>query len=184
MFTGKLIAGVALLAVTLVFLMAVVFGKVHFDKTRHGIVRLFCSIGAGTAGLLMTGDAVLSFTGQLGASSTLIFNAVGGVALFGLVWLTFGPFAAPPPVTSEVSLGVPSGWTFEQLLQSIAGSGRALIDFQGFSREQLDAPVRPENFKAPDTKRALELSRSLVRSDGFPQYDVTFNSGLYTVTRK
>ena len=184
MLTGKFWVGVGLLAVALGFLMAVVFGKVQFDRTRHGIVRLFAAICAGTSGLLMTGDAVLTFSGQIGENAKLAFTAVGGVALFGLVWLTFGPFEPPVPETTEVSLGVPEGWTFEQLLREIADSGHSLVDFRGFSRSELDAPLRKAQFRAPDTQHALAMSRTLVRTDSFPEYDVELRDGVYTISRK
>src|SRR2546423_6824241 len=125
--------------------MITFFVKDTSSQAQYNTLHFLTSLCAGFAGGFFTGEALVHFEQTIGQGGKLVGSGTAGCALFFVLWFSYPKRQPPPPPPAplidrtKVSFG--DGWTFQQAAQSIVDSVKAIVHFEGFSREQLSAKL-------------------------------------------
>src|SRR5438034_10702843 len=86
----QFLAGLVFVAILVLFLMVAFFKAGTLSDGQQKILRFFCSLCAGFAGALITGEALFRLTTDIGRAGNLAVSGTAGAALFFAVWFTYG----------------------------------------------------------------------------------------------
>jgi hypothetical protein len=167
-------------ALFFVFLMVAFFAAKNLTQGQHLILRVMTSLCAAMAAGLISGDASIQVTQALpGGRITGAFGA--GIAVLIGVLLLFPRFPKPPkPVLTgaAINFSIPPEWTFQAGVQGLAVNENTTVRPEGFTKEELDAPMQTRELHAESLTEALRIMRLLtLKSDAVRKYDV-FKDGL------
>ena len=165
------ITGIAFL-VALLVIAFVIKEPTNFQVFVFRVVLAIAAAGFGAAlpGFFDVGGGVGGFTIKAGSAA----------AFFVVVFLVNPPALVvdqKPVKDGDVSIGIPSGMTFEQVVAAAGRKANATITFEGCSDEQRCTPIDPGSISAVNTKTLLE--RVGLRAIGTrPKYDVIETEGV------
>lgn len=170
--------GFGFLGLLVLFLIYSVIRPPATNDTTRATVRFLTALCAGFAGGFLTGDALFSMKGTAGGMEYAISGAAG-CALFFAVWFSY-PKAFPLPVGFEFSL--PGGWSFRDAAHSMAATINVVVDFQGFSPAELNAPIQERKFSTKTVGDAIaQLRYCTVTPDSVREYDVAETGSIFTL---
>jgi hypothetical protein len=160
------------------FLMMVFF--VDLKKPHQWeILRFLTALCAGFAGGLLTGTALFSMSGKLGAGEFSISGAAG-MALFFTVFFFFGKFSDRPP--DALNFSVPDGWTFGAAVEGLVKAKTPVIDFKGFTSAELSIPLQGKTVEGDSLATAIAALRDLGKSP-IPAYRLVGKEPLIRVEK-
>ena len=164
------------------FLMVTFFVKDTSSPTQYNTLHFLTSLCAGFAGGFFTGEALVRFEQTIGEGGKLIGSGTAGCALFFVLWFSYPKRADPPaspPLKDRIKLSFGEGWTFEQAARAIVEAARAIVQFEGFTKDQLSVPLRATDIDAPSPRDAINQLRH--QSDQLPAYQVSVEGGMYHI---
>ena len=180
--------GFGFLFLLILFLMVAFFVFDTLSSDRRGNLRFLSALSGGFAGGFFTGSALFqaewSTTGsKIGVSGT------AGFALFMIVFYGYRKLAPDVPnepgVPDRLSIDIPESWNFEQVIGVLAQSGKASIEFDGFTDAELKAKVRQQQLEAKSVADAMLAVRGLtVKANAVRKYGVNKNGSTYTLKVK
>ena len=142
---------------TLFLMVAFIQGRRLNDDQRQ-ILRFLCALCAGFAGALITGDALFKMDAQTGQNTKIAVSGTAGCALFFAVWFTFRKVVPPP---DAFHFSIPAGWNFKQTVNALARQDGALVEFIGFTDEELVTPLEQRELHTTAAIDALKDIRLL-----------------------
>ncbi len=174
--------GLGFVIVLVAFAIIAFFTAKNLTPDQRTILKFLCSLCAGFAGALISGDALLKLEGNVTAGTKYSVMGTVGFALFFAVWFFFPTVVGFPPA---YNFTVPQGWPFKETVDSFAAEDGAVVDYQGFTATELQAPLKGRHIKTSDPSRAIARLRSVTESEGaIREYDVKFNDSTYTLKVK
>lgn len=171
------------IALALVLLVCLFFMAAYFLKpptpSTTAIVRIFCALLAGAAGMILAGTIAVQIQGQLSAGTNLAVQAGGAIALFVLVWFTY---PVPPALTQGFNVSFPEGISFGRAARAIAEASKSSIDLRGFTAEEQGAVLEQLNVRAPNVEAALDQLRLMAPSGAIRPYRTSTVNGTLVLT--
>jgi hypothetical protein len=180
-------SGVGFAAAFFIFLVIAFFFSKGFDPGKHLILKIMTSIFGAIAGGLFTGAAMLTYEQNIPAGGKLTVSGVAGFVVFLLVWLRFPklPEQPPPPVVLNFHFHVPEGWTFQQVLDSIAKVKNATVDYGGLTALERGAKLKDYEIHADTPEDAMRKVRDITKVTGAVRnYGVSFKQSTYFIEVK
>jgi len=169
--------GIALLIITFLIVVFFVFPNLSRDRLR--ILKILVPYGAGAAGALITGEAVISYTQTL-AGAQFAISGTAGVALFILTYLKNPVDLGPEPIPDGFNANIPENSTFRDTVDTFAGSRKSVAEYQGFTGQELSAPLRSQEISAKTMIDAMiNLRLMTVQPDAIRRYDVSRGDSVY-----
>lgn len=86
--------------------------------------------------------------------------------------------------SESISFCLPDVCTFSQAIHSIARSDDSVAELIGFTSDELNIQLQPQNLTTSSPEKAMILVRNLVKNKPFKEYEVTRNDGIYRVYAK
>ncbi len=170
------------LAFAVLILVAVFFMVAYFTKppggNTAGIIRIFCALLAGAAGMILAGTIVVNVQGRLSDGATLAVQAGGAVGLFVLVWFTF---PMPPVLQQGFNVSFPPGTNFKQAASLIAEAVQSSLDFRGFTPEEETTRLEQLHLKALTPDGALKQLSHMLPKGKVRAYVVAAEGGAYSI---
>jgi hypothetical protein len=164
-------------------LLLVIFFIVAFFKAREltddqrSILKFLSALCAAFAGALITGDALFKMEGTIGQTQKFAITGAAGFALFFTVWFFFPKVARFP---EGFNFSVPEGWTFQQAVDAFARQDNAVVNYTGFTPEELSAPLKAWQLPSKNIRKAISQLRSLTASPNqIRNYDVDHQDSTY-----
>lgn len=177
--------GVGLVLIVVIFFMVAFFKAPNMTHAQYIIIKYLAALCAGSAGALFTGEALFRAEASIGDTQKYFFSGTAGFALFGLVWLIFPRYSAPPdPPSFNVSL--PKGWTFQHAVKKFAElDNNSFASFEGFRDDELKAKLESRQINAANAKDAIRRLRSAtVSTNAIREYDVRYEDSTYRLSVK
>jgi hypothetical protein len=161
-------------ALVVVLVMALWF-PLKDRKNGPGILRFLMALCAGFASAFFTGNALVN--GQITQPGfTFGFSGAAGFAAFIIVWYGYRIVESLFPNLKDgdepAAMDITNNFTFQSAAQKIAESRGCGITFDGFSREELDAPLRPQPIESKTWNDLLLTLRGVTQRQGVRPYAV------------
>jgi hypothetical protein len=172
--------GVGLVLIVLIFFMYAFIKAPNMTQHQYVIIKILAALCATGAGSIITGEALFRAEVSMGESSKYLFSGTAGFALFGLVWLIFPRYSAPPaPDSFNVSL--PDGWTFRHAVEKFAELDKnSFANFEGFRDEELNAQLKSRQIETKTARDAIRLLRSATMvPNAIRKYDIRYEDSTY-----
>jgi hypothetical protein len=160
-------------------------GSLHFRFARYLIGVGFLAL----AGPPIIYAIVLHFFGvaadQLGYGLNPFWDDVTkcvGVLLIlvGLIVFFRGEKSAPP-AQDVFAFTIPKDWTFQQTAITLARG--FMIEFQGFTDDDLHQPMQATELQADNMLEAIPLLRDSTTSKNFPDFDVICQNSRISIRK-
>jgi hypothetical protein len=168
------------------FLAVAFFATSKLDAAKHLILKIMASLFGAIAAGLFTGAAMLTYEQNI-PGGKLTVSGVAGFVVFLLVWLRFPdlPPTGPPPVALNLHFHVPEGWTFQQVLDTIAKVKNSTVDYGKLTSEELNAPLKEYEIHADTTEEGIKQLRNITKARGAVRdYNVSLKGSTYTIEVK
>ncbi len=162
--------GLGFVAFLVLFLIVAFFKKADMTQGQQAILKFLCSLCAGFAGALITGDALFRFSSKIGDRTSIAASGTAGAALFFAVWYGFKTW-----FPDAIRIRVPKGWKFKDVVDQLAQQERATAQYVGFTEEELDAPLEEAHLEAAKTLELIEAMRDLSKQTTIRAYVVVLN---------
>ena len=172
--------GFGLVLLVVVFFMVAFFKAPNMTHGQYIILKFLAALGGACAGALITGEALFKFEGTIGTQSKIFFTGTAGFALFGLIWIVFPRYSAPPdPNSFHVSL--PDGWTFQHAVETFAElDNNAFANFEGFRDDELNAKLKSRQIDAQTAHDAIRMLRSATLVPNvIRKYEIKYENKTY-----
>ena len=179
--TTVLWIAVGFVLLLIIFMMVVTFKIKDMTHGQYNIVRFLSALCAGFAGGLITGQALFSMAGKLANGLTISVSGTAGFAIFFAVWYGYKLYQEPPP-PDGVKISILDKWTFKAALEVLASMDAAVIEYSGFTSEQLATPLRTAELQDKTVAGLMGKIGSLARA--FPMYTVAEENKKYLITCK
>ncbi|MEW8050186.1 MAG: hypothetical protein AB2809_07395 [Candidatus Thiodiazotropha sp.] len=176
--TSQLWIGLGFTAALVAFLMITYFAMDTSTPAQYNTLRFLTALCGGFAGGFLAGEALFSLNKEITGGTKLVISGTAGFALMFTIWLTY-PNRERKPLEDSIQLSIPNGLTFEQAARSIIKISRGVINFDGFTSEQLSIKLPATDINAPSVKDALTQLR--YQSSDLPDYLVSVEKGVYHI---
>jgi hypothetical protein len=152
--------------------MVAFFAAKNLTQGQHLVLRIMTSLCAAMASGLVAGDASIQVSQSLpGGRITGGFTA--GIAVLIGVLLLFPRFPKPSLTGRAINFSIPSNWTFRAGVEGLAINDNATARLEGFTKNELDAPIQSRPLNAESPTDALRNIRLLTVEPGVVRdYDV------------
>jgi hypothetical protein len=172
--------GVGLVLIVVIFFIVAFFKAPNMTSAQYTIIKFLAALCAGGAGALITGEALFRADVSIGATQKYLFSGTAGFALFGLVWLIFPKYSAPPPPNS-FNVSLPKGLTFQSAVKKFAElDNNSFADFDGFRDNELKAKLESRQIKAKTAGEAIRMLRSAtIAPNAVRKYEVSYEDSTY-----
>lgn len=175
----QLWVGCVFLALLVLFLIHSVVRPSPANHQTRSTVQFLTALCGGFAGGLLTGEALFRMTGSSGGLEYAV-SGTAGFSIFLVVWF-FYPKAIS--LDDRIDLSIPDGWTFRTAVDALAKSVDAVVDFQGFTAEELESPLQEREVSARTVAELADKLRLLtVVHNAIRQYDVAESATALRLT--
>jgi len=171
-------------AVLLVIFLIVAFFKApNMTPSQHTILRFLAALCAGFAGALISGEALFRMEGGTAGVKYLV-SGTAGFALFFVVWFFF-PKPTAPVAPDRFHASLPAGWTFEQAAKTFAQRDSAIVTFDGFTSQELNAKLSPAEIDTKTIGEAIQRLRLItITPNAVRDYDIKYENSIYHLNPK
>lgn len=176
--TPQLWIGLGFTAALVVFLMITFLVKDTSSPTQYNTLHFLTALCGGFAGGFLAGEALFSLNKEIAGGAKLAITGTAGFAIMFTIWFTY-PKRDRKPLEDGIQLSIPNGWTFEQAARSVVKASRGVVNFDGFTSEQLNIKLPATDINAPSVKDALEQLR--YQSSDLPGYLVSIEKGVFHI---
>jgi hypothetical protein len=174
--------GLGFAAVFVVFLMIAFFAAKNLTDGQRLILRIMSALCGAIAGVLISGEALLNFSRTV-PGGKLTVSGTAGFAVFFAIWFFFpkGGGTLPP----GFNFSVKKGWSFRDASDTLAKSLKTTVEYEDFTDQQLNAPLRAWDLEAKTPKEAFERLGSIAENTkAVGKYGVIFKNSVYTLKAK
>jgi S1-C subfamily serine protease len=89
----------------------------------------------------------------------------------------------PVGLEDGFEFSIPAGWTFRDVVDTMTALTSGVSDYQGFTPEELSAPIRNRSIAAKSLKEAIVQLRLITdKTDAVRPYQVTRKGSMYLLT--
>lgn len=153
-----------------IFLIAAFFKAKEMTNDQRTILKFLTALCAAFSGALITGDALFKMEGTMENGMKFAITGAAGFALFFTVWFFYPKVIRLP---EAFNFSVPSGWTFQQTVDALAKTDNSVVEYEGFTQEELDAPLKAWEVHGKNTGGAISAIRSITNNpNAVRKYDV------------
>jgi len=140
---------------------------------QYNVFRIILALAAGGVAAVIPGI--------LNVNLSRFITASGALAVFVVVYF-YSPAKLVIRPPDSVSISLPSGQTFQRAAQLIVEYDGAVIEFTGFSKAELDVPIKPGRISGANYGALLDHLRNRSDiADAIPKYSVNHEIGKYSL---
>lgn len=178
--------GFGFLAVLLIFLIVSFFAAPNLTNDQRRTIKFLIALCAGFSGGFLTGGSLFQAK-WTSATATIGISGTAGVAIFFAVFFTYNKFISgggKPDGDNGLRIDIPTGWTFQQVANTVSSKDGAGTLFEGFTDAQKQTVLRNQPVTGETYINVLETLGSLAQSGVIPPYTVTKQGGSYILKVK
>jgi hypothetical protein len=174
--TPQLWIGFGFLALLVLFLIVSFFLTPKLTDDQRATLKFLSSLCAGFSGGFLTGTALFEMHMTKGPT-TFSISGAAGCALFFTVWFFYPKIFTLKP---GFAFSIPANWNFRDSAEQVAQSQGAVVEWQGFKKEELDSPVQTRALSTRTAKDALlQLRLITVNPTVIRPYDVEEDGSIF-----
>lgn len=160
--TPQLWIGFGFLVALVAFLIISYFVELKQSSTRRAILQFLTSLTAGFAGGFLSGSSIFDAS-WTSPTSRIALSGTAGFAIFFAVWFSYQKMFPPPGLTAENSLplDIPEGWSFKDVVDTLAKKDKSAVDYQGFTSEELNTKIKSQTLNAKSYIGLIQAARLL-----------------------
>ncbi len=156
------------LVVLVAFAIIYVFKGRDLNYQQTMALRILLALTGGFSLTFITGSIVLEVTGNISEALTSKISAGGGAAMFLVIlWFTR---TKDKKLKDSITLSTTENASFKENVMTIAAAVNRLVNFNGFSEEQLSIKLPSVQYESKNVKEAIESLKALSRE--LPTYEV------------
>jgi hypothetical protein len=176
--------GLGFAAVFVAFLMIAFFKAKNLTDGQRLMLRIMSAVCGAIAGVLISGEALLNFSRQV-PGGKLTVSGTAGFAVFFAIWFFFPKGPAAPPPAEGFNFSVKKGWRFSDTAETLARSLKTTVDYDGFSNQELAAPLKAWELECKTPQEALERLGSIVEvPNAIRKYKAIYKNSVYVLKIK
>lgn len=157
-----------ILVALIVFAMIYIFKGKDLNYQQTMALRILLALTGAFALTFVTGSIALEVNGSISEALTTKLSAGGGAAMFVIIlWFTR---TKDKKLEDSITLSTTANASFKENVMTIASAVNRLVNFTGFSPEQLSIKLPSVQYQSKNVKEAIENLKSL--SDQLPTYEV------------
>jgi len=157
----KLYVGIAFAAAVLILLTFIFFKTPVLTDDQRKLLRIFCALLAGCAGVFISGEALFNLSREAG-STKMAVQGTAGFALFFCVWFTFDPLRRKSGARG-FAISFVEDMTFKRATE-ILGSELSLgVNLDALRPEERDAKIRGVHVEGRDAQDVLAKLNEFVK---------------------
>jgi hypothetical protein len=166
-------------AIVLFFMLTIYLPPKKSPLTRK-TMHFLTALCGGLAGGFLTGGALLDVIWTKGTGKVSL-SATAGFALAILVWWGYGKIPEDQGINVDdtATIDIPSGWTFKSVVDSLITKLKAGVEYVGFSDQELNAELKPQQLKADGIIELLTSLRSVTMKQTIRPYKVKKSKNVY-----
>lgn len=160
--TPQLWIGFGFLVALVAFLIISYFVELKQSSTRRAIIQFLTSLTAGFAGGFLSGSSIFDAS-WTSPTSRIALSGTAGFAIFFAVWFSYQKMFPPPGLTADdrLSLDIPEGWSFKDVVDTLAGKDKCAVDYQGFTSEELNTKLKRQSLDGTSYAALMQAARFL-----------------------
>jgi hypothetical protein len=176
--------GLGFVLVLLILLVIIFFKVKNLTSDQRSILKFFISLCAGFSGALITGQILFNLEGNLGSGAKFGISSSAGFALFLIIWFFFPTTPnLPPPPEDSINFSVPEGWTFQQVVEVLSQIDNSVVEYEGFTSEELHSPLKEWKLKEKTISDAIRRLRSITKeTNKVRKYNIRYSDSTYFLT--
>jgi hypothetical protein len=179
--TPQLWVAFGFLTALVIFLIVSFFLTPKVTDDQRVILKFLTSLCAGVSGGFLTGSSLFDATWTT-PTGKVALSGSAGFALFFVVWFFYPKVFA---IADAISISVPAGWSFRNAADRIANVANAVVDYRGFTKDELTAPLQERNIETKTVSEALLTLRLMaVQPGAIRKYVVKQNGSVYELKVK
>lgn len=166
-------------AIVLFFMFTIYVPPKRSPLTRKTMHFLTALCGA-LAGGFLTGGALLDVVWTKGAGKVSL-SATAGFALAILVWWGYGKIPEDQGINVDdtATIDIPPGWIFKSVVDSLITKLKAGVEYVGFTDEELNAELKPQQLQADGIIELLKSLRAVTVRQAIRPYKVKKSKNVY-----
>lgn len=173
--------GFGLALLLLIFFIVAFFKAPDMTSSQFTILRVLSTFCAAFAGAIITGEALFRMEGASGGMRYLVSGTAGFAFAFA-IWFFF-PKHSPPKPPDRFRASLPKGWTFQHAVKTFAQRDNAVVDFDGFTPDELQAKLSEANIDTKTVAEAISRLRLItVKPNAIRDYETRHEDSLYRLT--
>lgn len=157
--------GVVFAAAFVAFLMYSINKGKDLNYGQRLMLRVLSALCAGIGAWLISGEAFFDLARDV-PGGKLTVSGTAGFAIFFVIWFTFPRGPKFEPLPDRFKMTVPAGWTFQQVADSCAQQDGAVIDYDGLTAKEINAPLKSWNLDTASVLEAIEQLGSITQDNG------------------
>jgi ABC-type transport system involved in multi-copper enzyme maturation permease subunit len=160
--TPQLWIGFGFLVALVAFLIISYFVELKQNSTRRAILQFLTSLTSGFAGGFLSGSSIFDAS-WTSPTSRIALSGTAGFAIFFAIWFSYQKLFPPPGITAEdsLSLDIPEGWSFKDVVNTLAGKDKSAVDYQGFTPEELNSKLKSQTLVGKSYLELMQAARLL-----------------------
>ncbi len=160
--TPQLWIGFSFLVALVAFLIISYFVELKQSSTRRAILQFLTSLTSGFAGGFLSGSSIFDAS-WTSPTSRIALSGTAGFAIFFAVWFSYQKMFPPPGLTADNSLpiDIPAGWSFKDVVDTVAGKDKCAVDYQGFTPKELNTKLKSQTLNAKSYIELMQAARLL-----------------------
>lgn len=156
------------LAALILFAMVYIFKGKDLNYQQTMALRILLALAGGFSLTFITGSIALEVNGKISEALTTKISAGGGAAMFLVIlWFTR---TKDKKLKDSITLSTPENASFKENVMTIATAVNRLVNFNGFSPEQLSVKLPSVQYESSNVKEAIESLKNY--SETLPAYGV------------
>ena len=176
--------GVGFAAVFVVFLMYSINRGKGLNSGQRLMLKILSALCAGAGAGLISGEAFFNLSRNV-PGGKLTVSGTAGFAIFFVIWFAFPKGPKFEPLPDRFRMAVPAGWTFQQVADACALQESSVIHYDGFTNEEMEAPLKPWKLETDSVIEAIEQLGSITEKRGaLREYEVKKENAKYRLKVK
>ena len=156
------------LVVLIAFAIVYIFKGKDLNYQQTMALRILLALTGAFSLTFITGSITLQVNGNISEALTTQISAGGGAAMFLIIlWFTR---TKDKKLKDSITLSTTASASFKENVMTIAAAVNRLVNFNGFSPEQLSIKLPSVQYEAKNIKEAIEDLKNL--STQLPIYEV------------
>src|SRR6266851_4779063 len=171
--------GVFFAVVFVGFLMYSINKGKDLNSGQRLMLRILSALSAGVASWIISGEALFDLSKNV-PGGKLTISGTAGFAMFFVIWFTFPRGPKFERLPDRFRMGVPAGWTFQQVADACAQQDDSVINYVGFTAQEMKAPLKPWKLETNSVLEAIEQLGSITEKRGaLREYEVKKENSKY-----
>lgn len=180
--TPQLWIGFGFLVALVAFLIISYFVELKQSSTRRAILQFLTSLAAGFAGGFLSGSSIFDAS-WTSPTSRIALSGTAGFAIFFAVWFSYQKMFPPPGITAPngLTLDIPEGWSFKDVVNILAGKDKCAVDYQGFTPAELNARLKSQTLDGESYTELMQAARFLSTTETIRPFTAEKVANIYVL---